>query len=197
MAGDEKAYEYSEALKLSIEYFGGEEISAKVFLDKYALKDSKNNLLEATPDEMFHRIATELHRIEKKKYKNPLSYEQILEYLRGFQRVIPQGSPMSGIGNPYQFVTISNCYVVPSPSDSYGGICREDEHVVQISKRRGGVGTDISNLRPNGSATTNAARSSTGIVRRIYFFIALAAVHSKAASFGSGRSPSIYIVTCF
>ncbi len=164
MAVHNDAYEYSKALKLSVKYFGGEEISAKVFLDKYALKDQNNNLLEATPDEMFHRIATELHRVEKKKYKKPLSYEEILEYLRDFKRVIPQGSPMSGIGNPYQYVTISNCYVIPSPSDSYGGICMEDEHVVQISKRRGGVGTDISNLRPNGSVTTNAARSSTGIV---------------------------------
>ena len=157
-------YNYDDALKMSIEYFGGEEISAKVFLDKYALKDSNNVLLEATPEQMFHRISSELHRIEKKKYKNPLSFEEILEYLRDFKRIIPQGSPMSGIGNPYQFVTISNCYVVPSPLDSYGGICREDEHVVQISKRRGGVGTDISNLRPNGSSTTNAARSSTGII---------------------------------
>jgi len=164
MAGETNAYEFSKALKLSIDYFGGEEISAKVFLDKYALKDSNNVLLEATPEQMFHRIATELHRVEKKKYKKPLSYDEILEYLRDFKRIIPQGSPMSGIGNPYQYVTISNCYVVPSPSDSYGGICREDEHVVQISKRRGGVGTDISNLRPNGSSTTNAARSSTGIV---------------------------------
>ncbi len=164
MTGDEKAYEYSKALKLSIEYFGGEEISARVFLDKYALKDSENNLLESTPKEMFHRIASELHRIEKKKYKSPLSYEEILEYLQDFKRIIPQGSPMSGIGNPYQYVTISNCYVVPSPADSYGGICREDEHIVQISKRRGGVGTDISNLRPNHSATTNAARTSTGII---------------------------------
>lgn len=164
MTGDEKAYEYSKALKLSIEYFGGEEISARVFLDKYALKDSENNLLESTPDEMFHRIASELYRVENKKYKKPLSYDEILEYLRGFKRIILQGSPMSGIGNPYQYVTISNCYVIPSPSDSYGGICREDEHIVQISKRRGGVGTDISNLRPNHSTTTNAARTSTGII---------------------------------
>ncbi len=164
MTGDEKTYEYSKALKLSIDYFGGEEISAKVFLDKYALKDENKNLLEAIPDEMFHRIASEFHRVEKKKYKKPLSYEEILEYLKGFKRIIPQGSPMSGIGNPYQYVTISNCYVIPSPSDSYGGICREDEHLVQISKRRGGVGTDISNLRPDGSTTTNAARSSTGII---------------------------------
>jgi ribonucleoside-diphosphate reductase alpha chain len=158
------AYNYADALEVSKEYFNGEEISAKVFLDKYALKNSENVLLEATPKEMFHRIATEIHRIEKKKYKRPLSYDEIMDYIVDFNRIVPQGSPMAGIGNPYQYVTISNCYVVPSPTDSYSGICREDEHIVQISKRRGGVGTDISNLRPNGSATTNAARSSTGII---------------------------------
>ncbi|MHA1469846.1 MAG: adenosylcobalamin-dependent ribonucleoside-diphosphate reductase [Candidatus Asgardarchaeia archaeon] len=159
-----EVYEYSDALKNSMEYFKGEEMSARVFLDKYALKNKQQQLLEQTPEDMFRRIASEIHRIEKNKFKKPLSYEEIIEYLKDFKRIIPQGSPMSGIGNPYQYVTISNCYVIPSPVDSYGGICREDEHILQISKRRGGVGTDISNLRPNGSATTNAARTSTGII---------------------------------
>ena len=164
MADELIRYTYKEALKQSMEYFGGEEISAKVFLDKYALKNKEQELLEATPTQMFERIAHELHRVEKKKYKDPLSYEEILEYLKDFKRIIPQGSPMNGVGNPYQYTTISNCYVIPSPEDSYGGICATDEKIVQISKRRGGVGTDISHLRPNKSSTTNAARTSTGII---------------------------------
>ena len=157
-------YTYEEALEKSKEYFGGNELPAKVFLDKYALRNKELELLESTPEEMFHRIATELERIEKKKFKNPMSYDEIMSYIKDFKRIIPQGSPMSGIGNPYQFVTISNCYVVESPVDSYAGIMKTDEEIVQISKRRGGVGTDISHLRPNGTSTTNAARTSTGIV---------------------------------
>lgn len=164
MEKETKVYTYKEALEASIQYFDGEEIAAKVFLDKYALKDGEQNILESTPEQMFHRIATEIERVEKKKFKKPLSYEEIYNYINGFKRIVPQGSPLAGIGNPYQYVTISNCYVIPSPEDSYGGICRADEHLVQISKRRGGVGTDISNLRPNGSATTNAAKTSTGII---------------------------------
>jgi len=157
-------FEYDDALKNSIEYFDGEEISAKVFLDKYALKNKKQQILEDTPRRMFSRIATEIARIEQKKFKKPMTYNEIYSYLDGFNRIVPQGSPLSGIGNLYQYVTISNCYVVESPVDSYGGIFRTDETTAQISKRRGGVGTDISNLRPNGSVTTNAAKTSTGII---------------------------------
>jgi ribonucleoside-diphosphate reductase alpha chain len=157
-------YSYEEAFEESKNYFNGDELAAKVFLDKYALRNDKLELLEPTPNEMFHRIATELARIEKKKFKKPMTYDEIMSYIKDFKRIIPQGSPMAGIGNPYQFVTISNCYVVESPVDSYAGIMKTDEEIVQISKRRGGVGTDISHLRPNGTPTTNAARTSTGII---------------------------------
>jgi ribonucleoside-diphosphate reductase alpha chain len=164
MTDSRTVYAYNEALISSQEYFGGDEFPAKVFLDKYALRNDKLELLESTPDEMFHRVATELARIEKKKFKKPLTYDEIMSYIKGFKKIIPQGSPLSGIGNPYQFVTISNCYVVESPPDSYAGIMKTDEEIVQISKRRGGVGTDVSHLRPNGTPTTNAARTSTGII---------------------------------
>jgi ribonucleoside-diphosphate reductase alpha chain len=164
MTGNEKVYEYSDALEQSIKYFGGEELPASVFIDKYALRDSNNNLLESTPEQMFNRIAFEIHRIEKNKFKNPLSKEEILEYIKDFKRIVLQGSPMYGIGNPYQYTTVSNCYVVESPLDSYSSICKSDEEIVQISKRRGGTGLDLSNLRPNGSSTTNAARTSTGVI---------------------------------
>ena len=164
MTDSNNTYIYDEALEKSKKYFGGNELPAKVFLDKYALRNDKLKLLESTPDEMFHRIVTELARIEKKKFKKPMTYDEIMSYIKDFKKIIPQGSPMSGIGNPYQYVTISNCYVVESPVDSYAGIMKTDEEIVQISKRRGGVGTDISHLRPNGTPTTNAARTSTGIV---------------------------------
>ena len=159
-----EVYKYSDAFEKSKEYFGGEELPAKVFLDKYALRDNDLNLLEATPEDMFNRIATEIARIEKNKFKKPYSFEEIKEFIRDFKRIVPQGSPMYGLGNPYQYVSLSNCFVIEPPVDSYGGICLADQEIVQISKRRGGVGTDISNLRPGGSATTNAARTSTGII---------------------------------
>ncbi len=164
MAGDKKAYEYAEALKLSIEYFGGEDLPAKVFLDKYALRDNEGVLLEATPDDMFERIAFEIARVEKNKFKEPWTKEEIKEFIQGFKRIIPQGSPMYGLGNTYQYVSLSNCFVIEPPVDSYGGICLADQEIVQISKRRGGIGTDISHLRPSGSPTTNAAKTSTGIL---------------------------------
>ena len=162
--GGEAVYKYEEAFKKSKEYFNGEELPSSVFLNKYALRDANQILLEAEPTQMFNRLASEFARIEKKKFKKPLTHSEIYEYLKDFNRIVPQGSPMSGVGNPYQYTTISNCYVVESPLDAYGGICRTDEHIVQISKRRGGVGTDLSNLRPDGSPTTNAARSSTGVL---------------------------------
>ena len=157
-------YKYGDALKMSIDYFGGEDLPAKVFLDKYALRDNDLNLLEATPDDMFERIASEIAKVEKKKFKDPWTKEQIKEYIQGFKRIIPQGSPMYGIGNVYQYVSLSNCFAVEPPVDSYGGICLTDQEIVQISKRRGGVGTDLSHLRPCGSPTTNAAKTSTGIL---------------------------------
>ena len=157
-------YNYEDALKMSVEYFGGEDLPAKVFLDKYALRDNNLNLLEATPDDMFERIASELAKVEAGKFKDPWTKEMIKEFIQGFKRIIPQGSPMYGLGNKYQYVSLSNCFAVEPPVDSYGGICLTDQEIVQISKRRGGVGTDISHLRPCGSPTTNAAKTSTGIL---------------------------------
>lgn len=157
-------YSYENAFNASVEYFQGDELAAKVFLDKYALRDNDGNLLEKTPSEMHQRIAKEFARIEKKKFKNPLSEEVIFGLLDHFKYIIPQGSPMFGIGNNNQIVSLSNCYVVESPEDSYGGICRVDEMLCQISKRRGGVGLDVSKIRPAGASVKNAARNSTGVV---------------------------------
>tara|TARA_Y100000310_G_C20700461_1_gene829270 strand:+ start:2494 stop:6111 length:3618 start_codon:yes stop_codon:yes gene_type:complete len=157
-------FNYETALNLSKKYFNDDELAAKVFLDKYALRDKEGNILEPTPVEMFNRITSELARIEAKKFKTPLTYDKIYNYLDGFKKIIPQGSPLYGIGNPYQFITLSNCYVTECPMDSYASICRTDEQMAQISKRRGGVGTDLSALRPSGTSTSNAARTSTGIL---------------------------------
>lgn len=158
-----QTYTYDEAFQLSLEYFAGDELAAKVFLDKYALRDNQQNLLEATPEHMHHRIASEFARIEKKKFASPMTEEFIFGLLDRFKYIIPQGSPMFGIGNSHQLISLSNCYVVDSPKDSYGGIMKIDEELAQISKRRGGVGVDISTLRPAGLSVKNAARTSTGI----------------------------------
>lgn len=157
-------YTYEAALEASLTYFEGDDLAAKVFLDKYALRDNNQKLLEQTPHDMHLRIANELHRIEKKKFKKPLSFEEIFSYLDHFRKIVPQGSPMYGIGNSYQYVTLSNCYVLETPLDSYASIHRTDEQLSQISKRRGGCGIDISNLRPEGTTIQNAARTSTGII---------------------------------
>lgn len=159
-----KTYTYQEAFDASVSYFKGDELAAKVFVDKYALRNKDNALLEKTPDDMHWRIANELARIEYSKYKNPLSSHEIFQYLRDFKRIVPQGSPMYGIGNKEQYVTLSNCYVISPPEDSYGGIHNTDEEISQISKRRGGTGLDISHLRPDGSVTQNSSRNSTGII---------------------------------
>jgi len=165
MTQEEKTiYTYEEAFEKSKEYFRGDELAAKVFVDKYALRDYDNNILEDTPDKMHHRIATELYRIEKNKFKNPMPYDEIYSCLKDFKYIIPQGSGLSGIGNYYQYTSLSNCYVASSPLDSYSSICKTDEEIVSISKRRGGIGFDISNLRPAGTPTTNAAKTSTGII---------------------------------
>jgi len=157
-------YDYNDAFKESIEYFNGDELAAKVFLDKYALRGEKNNLLESNPDHMIRRVATELERIEKKKFKNPLSFDEIYEYLKDFKYIIPQGSILSGVGNKYKYISLSNCFVGKAPLDSYSSICKTDEEIVSVSKRRMGIGFDISNLRPVGASTSNAAQTSTGIV---------------------------------
>lgn len=161
--GKGKTYSYEEAYKASVEYFGGDELAANVWVNKYALKDSFGNIYERTPDDMHRRIASEIARIER-NYPNPLSEEEIYEVLKGFQFIVPQGSPMAGIGNPYQIVSLSNCFVIGNEADSYGGIAKSDEEQVQLMKRRGGVGQDLSHLRPSGTPVLNSALTSTGIV---------------------------------
>jgi len=157
-------YTYDEVFQSSKEYFDGEELSAKVFADKYALRDNDGNILELTPADMHRRIAKELARVEKNKFKKPMAEEEIFGYIDNFKYIVPQGSPMSAIGNSYSYQTLANCYVLDPPEDSYGSILATDEQLIQISKRRGGVGIDISKLRPRGTPTSNSARTSTGAV---------------------------------
>lgn len=154
--------EYKDAVDHSLTYFEGNKIASKVFVDKYSLKDSQSRIVELTPKDMHKRLAREFARIEK-KYPNPLSEDEIFGYLDEFKYIIPQGSPMAGIGNPYQVMSISNCFVVQSPYDSYGGILKTDQEQAQIMKRRGGVGFDISTIRPRGLPTANAAQTTDGI----------------------------------
>ena len=157
-----KNFEYDEAFRQCVEYFGGDDLAANVFLTKYALTDKEGNLKECTPDDMHRRLAAEFSRVES-KYPNPMSEEEIYSLFSNFKYVVPQGSPMSGIGNPHQIQSISNCFVIESPYDSYGGILKTDQELVQIAKRRGGVGFDISTIRPKGLATGNCARTTDGI----------------------------------
>lgn len=159
----DQTYTYEEALKASVEYFDGDDLAASVWVNKYALKDSYGNIYERTPDDMHRRIAREIARVEE-KYPNPLSEEAVYEVLKSFRYIVPQGSPMAGIGNPFQVSSLSNCFVIGSGADSYGGIAKADEEQVQLMKRRGGVGQDLSHLRPKGSPVMNSALTSTGIV---------------------------------
>lgn len=159
-------YAYAQVFEASVEYFGGDELAAKVFVDKYALQTPKGEFLELTPTDMHHRLAKEFARIEK-KYKNPLSEKVIFDLIDRFQYIVPQGSPMSAIGNPYQIQSLSNCFVIQGVHtdklDSYGGIMLADQELAQIMKRRGGVGLDISGIRPKSLSTNNAARTTDGI----------------------------------
>ena len=156
---------YEDAVAISKEYFQGDDLAAQVWVSKYALKDSFGNIYESSPRDMHNRIARELARIES-NYANPLSHEEIFELLDHFRYVIPQGGPMTGIGNNLQVASLSNCFVIghKNPADSYGGIFRMDEEQVQLMKRRGGVGHDLSHIRPTGSPVLNSALTSTGIV---------------------------------
>lgn len=155
------AYSKSEVLERTSRYFEGDELAPDVFM-KYALRDADDNILEADPDQMHARLAKEFARIES-KYPNPMGELEIRDLLANFAQVVPQGSPMSGIGNPYQLQSLSNCFVIEQPHDSYAGILFSDQEQVQIMKRRGGVGMDISNIRPRGLPTSNAARTTDGI----------------------------------
>lgn len=155
---------YSNALKESTKYFDGNELAAKVFVDKYALRNADEKLIELTPTDMHWRMAKEFARIEKDKFgEAALTAQEIFDVFDKFQYIVPQGGAMSGIGN-HKIVSLSNCYLVDTPVDSYGGILHTDEQLVHISKRRGGCGTDLSHLRPNGAITHNSAGSSTGVV---------------------------------
>jgi len=158
-------YSHDEAVEASIRYFGGDELAARVWANKYALKDSFGNLYEKTPDDMHRRIAREIHRVEL-KYKNPLPEELIYSVLKDFKYIVPQGGPMTGIGNDYQIASLSNCFVIGNDgdSDSYGGIMKIDQEQVQLMKRRGGVGHDLSHIRPKGTPVLNSALTSTGVV---------------------------------
>ena len=158
-------YTRKEVFKACMEYFNGDDLAANVWINKYALKDSNGNLYEKTPTDMHVRIAKELSRIEN-KYQNPVSYDKLFELIDGFKYIIPQGSPMSGIGNDFQTVSLSNCFVIGQNglSDSYGGILKIDQEQVQLMKRRGGVGHDLSHIRPKGSDVKNSALTSTGVV---------------------------------
>ena len=162
---EKKTYNYDEAYHASLQYFKGDELAARVWATKYSLKDSFGHLYEKTPDDMHHRIASEIARIEK-KYPNPMSEQQIFDLLKNFRYIVPQGSPMAGIGNNFQVGSLSNCFVIglDGQPDSYGGIIKIDEEQVQLMKRRGGVGHDLSHIRPMGSPVKNSALTSTGLV---------------------------------
>lgn len=162
---EKKIYSYNEAFEESLKYFKGDELAARVWVNKYAVKDSFGNIYEHSPKEMHWRIANEVARIEA-KYPNPLSAEELYKLLEDFNYIIPQGSPMTGIGNNYQVASLSNCFVIgmEGAADSYGAIIRVDEEQVQLMKRRGGVGHDLSHIRPKGSPVKNSALTSTGLV---------------------------------
>ncbi|MFR4472726.1 MAG: adenosylcobalamin-dependent ribonucleoside-diphosphate reductase [Parabacteroides distasonis] len=162
---DRKTYTFDEAFKASLDYFTGDELAAKVWVNKYALKDAFGNIYEESPNDMHHRLASEIARVEK-KYPNPLSEQELFDLFDHFRYIVPQGSPMTGIGNDYQIASLSNCFVIglDGQVDSYGAIIRIDEEQVQLMKRRGGVGHDLSHIRPKGSPVKNSALTSTGLV---------------------------------
>jgi ribonucleoside-diphosphate reductase alpha chain len=162
---EQKIYSSDEAYQASLKYFKGDDLAARVWVNKYALKDSQGNIYEQTPDDMHLRLAKEIARIEK-KYENPMSESEIFEVLKDFKYIVPQGGPMTGIGNNFQIASLSNCFVIGNEgnSDSYGGIMKIDQEQVQLMKRRGGVGHDLSHIRPKGSPVKNSALTSTGLV---------------------------------
>ncbi len=164
-ASTPKTYTQDEAFSASLKYFKGDDLAARVWVNKYALKDSDGNIFEKTPDDMHRRIAKEIARVEK-KYPNSMTEDEVFNLIKDFKYIVPQGSPMAGIGNKYQVGSLSNCFVIGNDgnSDSYGGIMKIDQEQVQLMKRRGGVGHDLSHIRPKGSPVKNSALTSTGIV---------------------------------
>jgi ribonucleoside-diphosphate reductase alpha chain len=161
----EPTFSSEEAFQASVQYFKGDELAARVWVTKYALKDSFGTIYEGTPDDMHRRIAREIARIEA-RYPNPMDENEIFDLIKDFKYIIPQGSPMTGIGNPYQIASLSNCFVIGNgnAADSYGGVMKVDQEQVQLMKRRGGVGHDLSHIRPKGSPVKNSALTSTGVV---------------------------------
>lgn len=160
-----QTYSYDEVIQSATEYFKGDELAANVWLNKYALKDSAGNLYEKNPNDMHRRLASEIARVEA-KYSNSLSEGEVYDLLKDFKYIVPQGGPMTGVGNPFQIASLSNCFVIGNKgvADSYGGVMKIDEEQVQLMKRRGGVGHDLSHIRPKGSPVMNSALTSTGIV---------------------------------
>ncbi|MFA9388580.1 MAG: adenosylcobalamin-dependent ribonucleoside-diphosphate reductase [Prolixibacteraceae bacterium] len=160
-----RTYSSDEVFQASLKYFKGDDLAARVWVNKYALKDSHGNIFELTPDDMHHRLAKEIARIEK-NYDNPMSENELYAVLKDFKYIVPQGGPMTGIGNEFQVASLSNCFVIGNDgkSDSYGGIMKIDQEQVQLMKRRGGVGHDLSHIRPKGSPVKNSALTSTGLV---------------------------------
>jgi len=160
-----ETFSQDEAFQETLKYFNGDDLAARVWVNKYALKDSFGNIYEQSPDDMHKRLAAEIARVEK-KYENPMGEQEIYQLLKDFKFIVPQGGPMTGIGNDYQIASLSNCFVVGNEgnSDSYGGIMKIDQEQVQLMKRRGGVGHDLSHIRPKGSPVKNSALTSTGIV---------------------------------
>lgn len=162
---ENKTYTHDEAYQASLKYFEGDALAARVWVDKYAMKDSNGLIYEQSPVDMHRRLASEIARIEN-KYPNPMSEDELFELFDHFRYIVPAGSPMAGIGNHHQTVSLSNCFVVglKGAADSYGAIMKIDEEQVQLMKRRGGVGHDLSHLRPKGSPVNNSALNSTGLV---------------------------------
>jgi len=155
-----KTYSKDEVFRATLYYFDGDELAANVFF-KYCFQNKDGEYLELTPDDLHRRLAREFARIEG-KYKNPLSEDEIYGYFKGFKSIVPQGSPMAGIGNDYQNVSLSNCFVIAPPSDHISSIFDTGRSLANLSKRRGGVGLDLSELRPDGAAVTNSAKTSSG-----------------------------------
>ena len=165
MMEPKRTYTYEDAFRASLEYFGGDELAARVWVNKYAMKDSFGNIYERSPEDMHWRLANEIARIER-KYPNPMSAQELFDLMNHFRYIVPAGSPMTGIGNDFQIASLSNCFVIglDGDADSYGAIIRIDEEQVQLMKRRGGVGHDLSHIRPKGTPVKNSALTSTGLV---------------------------------
>lgn len=186
-----KSFSYNEVYEASLDYFKGDELAAKVFVDKYALRDNQGSYHELTPFDMHKRLAKEFARVEG-KYENPMSEDEIFSLLENFRYIVPQGSPMSSVGNPFQLQSSGNCFVIESTYDSYGGILKTDQELAQLMKRRAGVGVNISNIRPKGVPTNNAARTTDGIG----IFMERFSNTCREVAQGGRRGALILVISC-